>query len=94
MITKPAKITQRAIMMTANNLILGESPGNPVLLDVSETSVGKFDTDVSVAVGVLVSAGNINVIAGNGTSVVVVVAEGVEIGPSVTSGETDEVGCT
>ena len=81
-------------MMTAKSLVLGERPDNPVLSDVSEMSVGKFDTDVSVAVGVLVGAGNINVIAGKGTSVVVGVTVGVALGASVTSGETDEVGCT
>jgi len=76
MITKPAKINHNITSKIVNILIRGESFANSMPSDGIGVSVTIIGLGVIVGVDVLVDAGNINVIAGKGNSVVVGVTEG------------------
>lgn len=71
---------------TANNLNLGGRPSRPLFFSAWTVPISDWGVDVVVAVGVIVEAGNIKVIAGSGIRVVVGVFEDVIVGVNVWGG--------
>lgn len=86
MITKPAKNNHNKTSKIANTLIRGDRVNNSAPSDGFGISVTVIGLGVFVVVDVLVDAGNINVIAGKGNSVVVGVSDGVAEGVYVREG--------
>jgi hypothetical protein len=83
MITKPIRNNHKHMTKIANNVMRGEKFVDLTLSVGFEVSIFKTGAGVMVALDVLVGAGKIKVIAGNGTSVVVGVSVNVEEGVNV-----------
>jgi hypothetical protein len=86
MITKPVRNNHNNTSRITNNRSLGESISVSSLSDCFGVAVIKAGLGVIIAGEMLVRAGNINVIAGKGKSVVVGVTEGVVEGVNVSGG--------
>jgi hypothetical protein len=79
-IANPIRISHNNTINPTNSLSLGDRFFRPVSFFGSFVSMVGSGVGVTVFIGVGVAAGNINVIAGNGISVVVGVLEGVVVG--------------
>ena len=83
---KAARMIHKAATKANNSLMRGVRLNNSVLSGACGVSVTGIGSGVTVGVPVVVEAGKINVIAGNGIRVVVGVLEGTAVGVYVAEG--------